>query len=205
MKTSWRSSCARDASPPTGTATRHPGGDRHADPIRAPGRDDEHGSGLRRRRHAPRGPAALAAQDADPLESRAAHDGDERHGHGGGASAPAHRPRDHRPASLQDTVAMGYHVAEVRHKHRGGDYQVDEFGFDRTWTEALIPLFRILYRRYWRVETSGIEVVPSHGPALLVSNHSGVLPLDGAMLRVAGFDDTAALPPPLVAPWFGRP
>jgi 1-acyl-sn-glycerol-3-phosphate acyltransferase len=106
-------------------------------------------------------------------------------------------------ASMQDAVAMGYHVVEVRRKHRGGDYQVDEFGFDRTWTEALIPLFRILYRRYWRVETTGIEVVPSHGPALLVSNHSGVLPLDGAMIEVAVFDETDRVPRALVASWFG--
>lgn len=106
-------------------------------------------------------------------------------------------------ASLQDVVSMGYHVAEVRRKHRGGAYEVDEFGFDRTWTEALVPLFRILYRRYWRVETTGIEVVPSHGPALLVSNHSGVLPLDGAMIEVAVYDETDRIPRALVAAWFG--
>src|SRR5438132_4426414 len=98
---------------------------------------------------------------------------------------------------------MGYRVAEVRRKHRGGNYQVDEFGFDRTWTEALLPFFRILYRRYWRVETSGLEVVPSHGPALLVSNHSGVLPLDGAMIEVAVYDETDRIPRALVASWFG--
>jgi 1-acyl-sn-glycerol-3-phosphate acyltransferase len=106
-------------------------------------------------------------------------------------------------ASLQDLVSLAYHVNEVREKHRGGAYDVDEFGFDRTWTEALVPIFRVLYRKYWRVETSGIEVLPSHGPALLVSNHSGVLPLDGAMIEVAVHDEVDRIPRALVASWFG--
>src|SRR5207302_11247817 len=69
-------------------------------------------------------------------------------------------------ASLQDAVSMGYRIAEVRSKHRRGNYQVDEFGFDRTWTEALIPLFRILYRRYWRGPTPGIQGGAGRGPGL---------------------------------------
>ena len=39
---------------------------------------------------------------------------------------------------------------------RGADYAVDEFGFDPEWTESLLPLFEILYRDYWRIETTGI-------------------------------------------------
>ncbi len=62
---------------------------------------------------------------------------------------------------------------------------VDDFGFDVGFTEALLPLMEILYRRYWRVETQGVENVPSSGRALLVSNHAGVVPWDGAMIRTA--------------------
>jgi 1-acyl-sn-glycerol-3-phosphate acyltransferase len=105
--------------------------------------------------------------------------------------------------SLQDLVSLAYHISEVRTEHRGGRHKVDEFGFDRTWTEALVPIFRVLYRRYWRVETSGMSVVPSHGPAMLVSNHSGVLPLDGAMIEVAVHDEVDRIPRALVASWFG--
>jgi 1-acyl-sn-glycerol-3-phosphate acyltransferase len=70
---------------------------------------------------------------------------------------------------------------------RGADYSVDEFGFDPQWTESLIDVFMVLYRDYWRVETTGIENVPANGRALLVSNHAGVLPWDGTMIKTAVF------------------
>jgi 1-acyl-sn-glycerol-3-phosphate acyltransferase len=62
---------------------------------------------------------------------------------------------------------------------------VDDFGFDRQYTERILPLASWLYRRYWRVETDGVDNVPATGRALLVANHSGVVPYDGAMIRTA--------------------
>jgi 1-acyl-sn-glycerol-3-phosphate acyltransferase len=62
---------------------------------------------------------------------------------------------------------------------------VDDFGFDRRFTERIVPVAEWLYRKYWRVETEGVTNVPSRGPALLVANHSGVIPYDGAMIRTA--------------------
>ncbi len=70
---------------------------------------------------------------------------------------------------------------------RGADYAVDDFGFDAEWTESFLPLFQILYRDYWRIETVGIEHVPAEGRALLVANHAGVLPWDGTMIKTAVF------------------
>ena len=70
---------------------------------------------------------------------------------------------------------------------RGPNYSVDEFGFDAAWTEALLPLFGVLYRDYWRIETTGIENVPATGRAMLVANHAGVLPWDGTMIKTAVF------------------
>jgi 1-acyl-sn-glycerol-3-phosphate acyltransferase len=70
---------------------------------------------------------------------------------------------------------------------RGPDYAVDDFGFDPQWTESFLPLFNVLYRDYWRVETSGVHHVPAEGRALLVSNHAGVLPWDGTMIKTAVF------------------
>ncbi len=70
---------------------------------------------------------------------------------------------------------------------RGADYAVDDFGFDAEWTESFLVLFKALYRDYWRVETTGIENVPATGRALLVSNHAGVLPWDGTMIKTAIF------------------
>jgi 1-acyl-sn-glycerol-3-phosphate acyltransferase len=63
--------------------------------------------------------------------------------------------------------------------------EVDDFGFDRKFTETLRPLFEFLYTVWWRVETTGLEHVPSEGAALIVANHSGVLPYDGLMINVA--------------------
>jgi 1-acyl-sn-glycerol-3-phosphate acyltransferase len=70
---------------------------------------------------------------------------------------------------------------------RGADYEVDDFGFDPQWTESFLSVFQVLYRDYWRVETTGIENVPATGRALLVSNHAGVLPWDGTMIKTAVF------------------
>src|SRR5579859_3590023 len=62
---------------------------------------------------------------------------------------------------------------------------VDDFGFDPALTERLAPALLWLYHHYWRVEVEGIENVPDRGRALLVANHAGVLPWDGAMIRAA--------------------
>jgi 1-acyl-sn-glycerol-3-phosphate acyltransferase len=105
--------------------------------------------------------------------------------------------------SMQEVLSLAYRAAEVRAAHRKGRYEVDDFGFDREWTEVLLPVFRLLYKRYWRVETNGVHVVPSRGPALLVSNHAGVLPYDGAMIKVAVFEATERHARALIAAWFG--
>jgi 1-acyl-sn-glycerol-3-phosphate acyltransferase len=57
--------------------------------------------------------------------------------------------------------------------------------YDEDLVKALLPLALPLYHWYWRVDVYGIENIPTAGAALLVSNHSGTLPLDGAMLKVA--------------------
>jgi 1-acyl-sn-glycerol-3-phosphate acyltransferase len=46
-------------------------------------------------------------------------------------------------------------------------------------------LFEFFYRYWFRVEVEGIENVPAGGGALLVSNHSGALPPDAAMIAKA--------------------
>ena len=63
--------------------------------------------------------------------------------------------------------------------------EVDEFGYDPKFTRTILPLFEFLYTMWWRVETSGVDHVPDRGPALIVANHSGVLPWDGLMINLA--------------------
>ncbi|WP_335978502.1 lysophospholipid acyltransferase family protein [Streptomyces sp. CA2R106] len=70
-----------------------------------------------------------------------------------------------------------------------GDYDVDEFGFDAELTDqVLLSLLRPLYEGYFRVEVRGIENIPAEGGALVVSNHSGTLPIDALMTQVAVHD-----------------
>jgi 1-acyl-sn-glycerol-3-phosphate acyltransferase len=69
-------------------------------------------------------------------------------------------------------------------KRQAGDYQEDEWGFDEEYADALLPFFEFLYDQWWRVETIGARNVPSHGRAMLVANHAGVLPWDATMISV---------------------
>lgn len=62
---------------------------------------------------------------------------------------------------------------------------VDDFGLDPEFESKLRPAIDLFYRRYFRVEVEGIENVPSTGRAVIVANHGGTLPMDGAMLRTA--------------------
>ncbi len=106
--------------------------------------------------------------------------------------------------SLQELMSVSYRLAAVREQHRNNQDTLDDFGFDREWTEALMPIFRVIARRYWRVEVDGTENIPRAGGALLVSNHAGVLPWDGAMIKVAVFDAVERHARALIATWFGE-
>ena len=74
-----------------------------------------------------------------------------------------------------------------------GDHEADETGFDSEFNEnVFMPLFRPLYRSWFRVRMRGLEHVPAAGPALVVANHSGVLPFDALMLQAGVFDEHPA-------------
>lgn len=67
-----------------------------------------------------------------------------------------------------------------------GEYEVDEFGFDRELTDKVLSApFRQLYKHWFRIETRGLENVPDEGGALIVSNHSGTIAFDGVMTALA--------------------
>ncbi len=74
-----------------------------------------------------------------------------------------------------------------------GENQSDEFGFDPEFnTDVALPLLRPLYRTWFRVQMRGLQHVPASGPALVVANHSGVLPFDALMLQTGIFDEHPA-------------
>lgn len=56
---------------------------------------------------------------------------------------------------------------------------------DPDLVRAVLPFAMPLYSRYWRVDVVGVENIPTAGPAMLAANHSGTLPIDGAMLKMA--------------------
>src|SRR5512140_416501 len=57
-----------------------------------------------------------------------------------------------------------------------------DFGFDPDFLDKTAPVLEFLWSKYFRVRLLGMENVPPDGAALLVANHSGGLPYDGAML-----------------------
>ena len=84
-------------------------------------------------------------------------------------------------------------LADFARQRLAGDYEVDEFGFDPTLNETVfMPAALSLYRNWFRVRMRGLENLPGHGAALVVANHSGVLPLDAIMLQAGVFADHPA-------------
>ncbi|MBP7971838.1 MAG: lysophospholipid acyltransferase family protein [Candidatus Nanopelagicales bacterium] len=120
-------------------------------------------------------------------------------GGAGGSAAAAHHEeaepeREHAPlpGAEPDPVPWDRKVANLlafARRRITGDYEVDEFGYDRELTDRVLtaPL-RPLYSRWFRVETRGLENVPDTGGALVVANHSGTVALDALMTSVALLD-----------------
>ena len=72
-----------------------------------------------------------------------------------------------------------------------GDYPIDDIGFDRDLTEnVFLPILRPLFERWFRVDQIGVENIPASGPALLVSNHSGTVPMDALMMKYGVYEAT---------------
>jgi 1-acyl-sn-glycerol-3-phosphate acyltransferase len=72
-----------------------------------------------------------------------------------------------------------------------GDYEVDEYGFDPEVTQRfVITALRPIAQKWFRVEVRGADNIPAHGGALVVSNHSGTIPMDGLMTMVSVHDTT---------------
>jgi 1-acyl-sn-glycerol-3-phosphate acyltransferase len=93
---------------------------------------------------------------------------------------------------------------DLLRRRLSGEYETDEWGLDREVLEAVKPFFDFMYSKYWRVSTTGMENIPESGRALLVANHSGQLPWDGAMLGTAVYNEhpSQRLVRNLYATWF---
>ncbi len=95
------------------------------------------------------------------------------------------------------------------------EYGVDPFGLELDFAKAAIAPMLWLYKNYFRVQTHGVTQVPA-GKVMLISNHSGQLPLDAAMIAmsllvegepprvVRAMVEKWAPTLPFVAPFFAR-
>lgn len=76
-------------------------------------------------------------------------------------------------------------LREAKHEAAANTQGADAFGLDPEFRERVAPVFRWLHDHYWRVRLTGLRHLPADGPAILIANHSGALPFDGAMICTA--------------------
>ena len=86
------------------------------------------------------------------------------------------------PGFRDALAALSQAMREGTGAERRVPTDLPDYGHDPAFLTRLGPLLDFFYTRYFRVRTLGMENVPLEGPALLVANHSGGLPYDGAML-----------------------
>jgi 1-acyl-sn-glycerol-3-phosphate acyltransferase len=110
---------------------------------------------------------------------------------------PAQRPAQHwvgaPPLSdieLEEPIDLLDRMLDVDDRRRlgalahlvGGDTPYDRFGLSSRSLRQAFPFFLLLYRGWFRVKSQGHEHLPCSGPAVIASNHAGLLPFDGAMM-----------------------
>jgi 1-acyl-sn-glycerol-3-phosphate acyltransferase len=104
--------------------------------------------------------------------------------HSSEEQARASHPSGRRTAARREHDRLSFE--EFVRRRLAGDYPIDDFGYDEELTRnVLMPLAGLLYDRFFRVRTLGVERIPSEGPAVLVANHSGTIPLDAVMMQYA--------------------
>lgn len=87
-------------------------------------------------------------------------------------------------------------VAHVRRTEGGHGY--DPLGMHPDWIGSALALVAPLYRYYFRVRSHDARHLPQNGPAILVANHAGTLPIDAALLYFDVFRHTD--PPRVLRP-----
>ncbi len=102
------------------------------------------------------------------------------------------RERESAAAALVPAQELKEHLAGVEPERRLTDWGRSE-RIEGVFDATLVEWF---YRYWFRAEVEGIENVPASGGALLVSNHSGALPPDAAMIA-KGIREEHSHPRPL--------
>ena len=100
---------------------------------------------------------------------------------------PEYDPRADDYAAPPEPAPPRSHLPDLRALLPATDEErsLDDWGRSERVFSLVEPALNFYYRYWFRVETEGIENVPSTGGALLVSNHSGALPPDAPMVMQA--------------------
>ena len=70
----------------------------------------------------------------------------------------------------------------TRFPNKVGSYGYDPWGFNINGVKPFVGMGKFFYENYFRVEAHGLENIPKNGRCLIISNHSGQLPIDAMML-----------------------
>ena len=76
----------------------------------------------------------------------------------------------------------GFERIATRASFHDAGHGFDVFGLHPPALATAVSASEPIYERYFRVESHGARSIPESGPAILVANHAGVLPVDAAML-----------------------
>lgn len=145
---------------------------------------------------APEGSAAASAEGRPAVTTR------EREPHGGIPTADllhAFQVAARELFGEEWEIQLARFLAFLRRRITG-DYEVDEYGFDAEVTQRFfMSALRPIAQNWFRIEVRGLENIPTEGGALVVSNHSGTIPVDGLMTMVTIHDHVGRFLRPLGA------
>ena len=66
-------------------------------------------------------------------------------------------------------------------------YGIDPYGVSRSYLSVFYTCLGYVFRNYFRVKSYGLDHVPEGGRFMLIGNHSGSVPIDGAMVLASLF------------------
>ncbi len=91
-------------------------------------------------------------------------------------------------AFMTDRLGEEFNARLARVPLALGTASVDPFGLDPDWTKYALASVAVLHRHYFRTQVFGAENVPDKR-VLFVANHSGQIPIDGALIGASLFMD----------------
>lgn len=90
--------------------------------------------------------------------------------------------RASREALYRQVVTPDVEAQIARMPKPVGSFGYDAWGYNENAARLGLGVVKLLYEKYFRVTAHGVENIPTHGPVLLIANHSGQLPMDGVLI-----------------------